>query len=113
MTEFLQGIEVLNATEITTCPDWIVIFFIGAILSVIIFVGLLLFDNLENICTLISGISFLVCTFGLLIAYSIEIPTGKYVYQVTIDETVSFQELYEHYEIIDQQGKIYTIREKK
>lgn len=35
------------------------------------------------------------------------------IYQVTIDDSVSFNELYENYEIIDQEGKIYEIRERK
>jgi hypothetical protein len=33
-------------------------------------------------------------------------------YKVIIDESVSFQELQERYEIIDQEGQIYTIKEK-
>lgn len=37
---------------------------------------------------------------------------GKYIYEVTIDESVNFNEVYEKYEIISQNGKIYTIKEK-
>ena len=33
-------------------------------------------------------------------------------YKVTIDDTVSMNEFLERYEIIDQEGKIYTVREK-
>lgn len=33
-------------------------------------------------------------------------------YKVTIDDTVSMNEFLEQYEIIDQEGKIYTVREK-
>ena len=33
-------------------------------------------------------------------------------YKVTIDETVSFVEFHKKYEIIDQEGEIYTIQEK-
>ena len=34
-------------------------------------------------------------------------------YKVTIDETVSFVEFHKKYEIIDQEGEIYTIQEKE
>ena len=34
-------------------------------------------------------------------------------YKVTIDDTVSMNEFLERYEIIDQEGKIYTVREKQ
>ena len=33
-------------------------------------------------------------------------------YKVTIDDAVSMNEFLERYEIIDQEGKIYTVREK-
>ena len=31
-------------------------------------------------------------------------------YQVIIDDTVSFNEFYEHYEVLEINGKIYTVR---
>lgn len=34
-------------------------------------------------------------------------------YKVTIDETVSLVEFHKKYEIIDQEGKIYTIQERE
>lgn len=33
-------------------------------------------------------------------------------YKVTISDEVSMVDFYEHYEIIDQEGKIFTVREK-
>ena len=38
----------------------------------------------------------------------------KYIqYKVTIDETVSMVKFMDKYEIIDQEGKIYTVRERE
>ena len=34
-------------------------------------------------------------------------------YKVTIDETVSMTEFNEKYEVLEQEGKIYTVRERK
>ena len=39
-------------------------------------------------------------------------PTGKYQYEVTIDDNISMKEFNEHYEIIEQRGEIYVINEK-
>ena len=38
--------------------------------------------------------------------------TGKYEYKVTIDDTVSMTEFYEKYKVIEQEGEIWTIRDK-
>lgn len=34
-------------------------------------------------------------------------------YKITISDEVSMNEFLEHYEIIDQEGKIYTVRERE
>ena len=36
----------------------------------------------------------------------------EYEYKVTVDETVSFNEFQEQYEVIHQEGQIYTVVEK-
>ncbi len=40
-------------------------------------------------------------------------PTGEYRYEVMIDESVPMTEFYERYDVIDQRGKIYVIKEKE
>ena len=66
-------------------------------------------DLYGGIITLILAvISFLLFIYGLL-------PSQKVAYteyQVTIDDSVSFNEFTEKYEIIDSDGKIYTVKEK-
>lgn len=42
-----------------------------------------------------------------------KIPIGEYEYKVIIDDNVSMTEFYEHYEVVDQDGKIFIIREKE
>ena len=37
----------------------------------------------------------------------------KNQYKVTISDEVSMNEFYERYEVIDQEGKIYTVEERK
>ena len=37
-------------------------------------------------------------------------PTGEYTYKVTVDDTVKFNEFYDKYEIISQDGKIFEVK---
>lgn len=47
-------------------------------------------------------------------AYSYEASHKEYTYyQVTISDEVTFNEVYEKYEVIKQEGEIFTIREKE
>ena len=34
-------------------------------------------------------------------------------YKVTVSDEISMNEFFEHYEIVDQEGKIYTVRERE
>lgn len=65
---------------------------------------------------LMFGVMFI--TVGLIIS----IPAAKTtvdpieyetLYKVTIDDSVSMTEFNEKYEVIEQEGKIYTVRERK
>ena len=51
--------------------------------------------------------------FGLLAGFGFKSePTAYEIqYKVIIDDDVSMNEFYEHYEVIDQEGKIFTVRE--
>ena len=117
----LEGIEILNQVEIMESPMWIAI--VGLVCLVLIFVGIVIFivnvftDFLDDkwwITMLIIVLSYA----GILLMSNLDKnlltePTGQYKYQVTIDDDVSMTEFLEKYEIIEVNGKIYTIREKE
>jgi hypothetical protein len=50
---------------------------------------------------------------GILFTYTWKEPTGRYKYQATISDNVSFNEVYDKYYIKDLKGKIYTIEDKE
>lgn len=51
---------------------------------------------------------------GILVGiYTHEVETGRYEYQVLLDETVDINELATHYDIIEQDGLIWTLEDKK
>lgn len=118
----LEGIEILNQTPIMTesnlaqnlyCSALImlIILMISFIIAIIAlrYNKILLF-KIMAVATIIIEINMLI---NVIIGCCIpDEPTEKYEYQVTIDESVPFTDLYNSYEIINQEGKIYTIREK-
>lgn len=105
---FIKGIEVMSKSEITepTHSSLIIGFLIGAILYCVVYC---LIDN-EILGTLFGAFVFIICFVGV-VALSIH-PTGEYEYKVTISDEVSMNEFMKKYEIINQDGKIYTIKER-
>jgi hypothetical protein len=116
----MEGVEILNQFEVVTKSAfnmqsfWItvgIVTLIGAIIGVFLFI----FDECD--CLVISSMLILFAVGGALIGIlsgiSFSTPT-KYEtrYQVTITDEVKMTEFNERYEILDQEGKIYTVREK-
>lgn len=113
----LPGIEVLSEQFVSTSISPLEI----AILGVLLFFGmamslLLLFLSISNASVggCITSAIFIIAILFLVgaLAHKVANPTGYTEYQVLIDDDVKWKDLYENYEIIDQQGKIYTITEK-
>ena len=108
----LEGIEILAQSEIMQAPNRM-----GLVLA-IIFCGLIIgilgwacdIDILFVPGTILAALGM---TAALIImSTNPKESTGRYEYQVTISDDVSFTEFYEHYEVVDQNGKIWTIRDK-
>lgn len=106
----LNGIEVLNKIEMHKN------FSIILIIPITVFLALSLVTTLEDgLKSKIIGILFAICalislTVGLVINKQ---HSGIIQYQVTIDDSVSMVEFNERYEVIEVEGKIWTIVEKE
>lgn len=111
----MSGITILTQHPITEMVGqfWIVL------LAILFVVG---------ISCIIAGLSVEVpgmVAFGLICAllmlpvglwakvHTHEVETGRYEYQVLLDETVNINELASHYDIIGQDGLIWTIQDKE
>ena len=92
-----------------------VITMIGMIIFVISSIICIIYSN--EIIQIIFGMNsicfFILFVVGIFCMGFIENPTGKYTYKVTISDEVNFVEFNNKYEIIDQDGLIYTIKEKE
>ena len=111
--ELLQGIHILNKTEIMKDNPLCFILFIAAIFLFIFAITSMMLEC--DITSIIFGILCIIDIIFLIIALAIgnpKTPTGKYTYQVTIDSSVSMTEFYNKHNIIKQEGEIYYIEEK-
>jgi hypothetical protein len=112
----MNGVEILNTIyeyDNLISHWWSLALFIATVIVCILGAITVDYDKAQKtfiilaLCLFSSGI---VC-FGLS-----KIPTDEIIdtkYQVTISEEVSLNEFMEKYEILNQEGQIYTVREKK
>lgn len=110
----MNGVEVLSSQTIydTILPSWV---------TGISLIMLFLFIALCGACVAWSKNAGIIICFilalasvALLVLSLMPSDTNiKYIeYKVTIDDAVSMNEFRDKYEILDQEGKIYTIRER-
>ena len=118
----LKGIEILSQSEVGCGADinWIPIMITTIIVAIVLFVLITRFTNPTDIdhwfavCATVFVFSWIVGLCITWITSSIAPPeTYKTHYKVTISDEVSMNEFLEQYEIVDQEGKIYTIKEKE
>lgn len=102
---FIDGVTVLSENEICQAPKAIVVAYITASCIIVILTAILTKE--DSLAIFITPICVLM---SFAIVHAKREPTGQYEYKVTIDNTVSMIEFYEKYEIVGQEGKIYTIR---
>lgn len=113
----MNGVEILNQTEIMktvwSAEIFLITFSVCLLLGLVLGIarGLVEHDILVNItvgliCGLVVG-----GLIGLLLGGggTKKMPTGTYEYQVTISDEVNLNEFLKKYEIISQEGKIYTV----
>lgn len=104
--------EILNVgtTTINYLGGWstsvIVLILIG--ISCIIISFICGDENLFKVL-IILGMLFL---FGAFYNYSTNNPVKVTTYQVILDDSISYNDFVEKYEVIKQEGRIYTIYEK-
>lgn len=111
----MSGITVLTQHPIVEYVGqvWVVLAAIAFVIALGVFVGSLISNSKEGLLiALIFGILFWVLA-GIGTQHYKEVPTGRYEYQVLLDETVDINELASRYDIIGQDGLIWTIQDKE
>lgn len=88
----------------------LVILIIGAIS----FITMICADNWTIWCP-IGGFSTVVCllVLGGIMLGAPQVETGRYQYTALIDDDTPFVEIYEKYEVVDANGKVWTLKDKE
>lgn len=111
----MSGITILTQHPIVEYQGqvWVVLAVIAFILSISFFIITIICHSSESFgCCII----FLLALFFFVIVEKVrykEVPTGRCEYQVLLDETVDINELASSYDIIGQDGLIWTIQDKE
>ena len=107
----LNGVEVLNKYEVNNGIFWIVLSLVFLVVFLIGLIYTIAIHELNEggLGLMIIGLVLSVILFGLYLQ-----PSSKpyNTYQVTISDEVKMIEFNEKYDIIDVNGKIYTIVKK-
>ena len=111
----MNGVEILSSEIIynTILPVWcFVLGLMGAFIS--IYFTIQLFADCYDVAPwifLVAAIAFAIVTILSVIPNKNNV--GYIEYKVIIDDSVSMNEFLDKYEILDQEGKIYTVKERE
>ena len=116
----MDGVEILAIEEVVikTAFNWTMFWIIfGMVFVILVAIGIFVsassrrWDDL--VIFVVAGI-VIGAAFGGMIGDSLSIPVAyENQYQVTVSDEVSMNDFVDKYEIIDQKGKIYTVRERE
>ena len=116
----MNGIEILATQEVAIAWtfSWVGFFIMfGFAIGLFVVAGCIagLVHSDAKLCGGIIIIGVLISIFfGMLIGYGAQEPTKHETrYKITISDDVPMNEFLERYEIISQEGKIYTVRERE
>lgn len=111
----MNGVEILNSETMynTILPGWIGV--IGFMMIVVFVISAGYFGLYRRISATIIYCILTVCGVALmtLAMLSNHNSINHIEYKVTIDDSVLMNEFLDKYEILDQEGKIYTVKEKE
>jgi hypothetical protein len=110
----MEGVEILNEVVVSNHPvAGVIILICGILISLVSLVALVMAIKEESSPAIVGFVATCVLG-GLFIGFGIDElnQQPETHYQVTIDYSVPMNEFYKKYEIIEVEGKIYTIKEK-
>lgn len=112
--------QILNEIMLTEPPQWVETMTTIGLIMVIVTIVVVIISALEEsgvglVCGLIAGVvGSILGIVGMISEEKVEpLPTGITQYEVLIDESVNFQEVYDKYEVIERRGDIWVLRDKE
>lgn len=105
-----DGMLILNSMNVLTHTWSVVSAVISFVTSIVFIVGLFMPDRHRKLAIAFIGVAVLGCVTNIGIRCSKECKTTQY--QVIFDDTVSANDVYDNYDVVKIDGKLWTIREK-
>lgn len=112
--------QILNEIMLTEPPQWVeIITTIGLIMllagGAVTVISLLWDSGVGSISGFIAAlVGAILSVVGMIAEEKVEpLPTGIAQYEVLIDESVNFQEVYDKYEVIEHRGDIWVLQDKE
>lgn len=110
----MEGVTILNTIPVTGLPMWLIIVCIIACVAFVVFDAMIITDvvvfkrKTRKILIVIFTILAIAAPslFGCL---NNTYETGHYYYECVIEDTASFNEIMNTYEIVDQRGDIWVL----
>ena len=112
----IDGVTVLNKIAIIGIPAW------AATIFVVLFFafggGSFLVANIriekdKSLTPALLCVAAAICVFVVGMVLDSNLSTGRYKYECTIDDSVSINELYDHYDVVEQRGDIWVLKDKE
>lgn len=117
----MNGVEILSSAEVAcelafNCTAFWVVF--GIVLGICAIVGIKTVVTGECEWTIMPALLLVGIVGGIVLGTAFgrlfETPIAYEThYKVTVDDSVSMNEFLDKYEILDQEGKIYTVKERE
>ena len=109
----MEGVTILNTIPVTGLPIWLIIVCIIACVAFVVFDAMIITDVVvfkrKTRKILIVIFTILAITAPSLFGYLNSIyETGNYYYECVIEDTASFNEIMNTYEVVDQRGDIWV-----
>ena len=115
----MTGVEILASNEVITETifNWTMFWIIfGGCLFVFLMsgIGISVYDkDWRNLCLVIVGVLLGAC-FGAIAGEGTRVPEGyETQHKVIVSDEVNMNDFFEKYELIEQEGKIYTVRKRE
>lgn len=106
----IEGVNILNQTDIMVKPDWylLVVLVFGIVSAICVSVAISELTPYPMIIGLPAIIALL-----LVCGFTKDIPSGRYQYSATIEDSASINEVYDFYTIVEKQGDLYILEDKE
>ena len=111
----MEGLQILNQTEIIEYPGWWCWALVVSAFMPVCSIGIISDRSASKIAQMIACFTAILGLLGLVVVLGGDWkkPTGQYKYEAIISDDVSITSLYEKYEVVEQRGEIWVLKDKE